>query len=187
MFTEVFGRDLVDQMLGAFDTSSGIQNITVEVTIGAATTPTLEMYLIESAPQVKSVSNLLKKILRYPFNTGAAGGQIAVQLPFGPVNGAIIQRIHVEHTVASNVLAMTIKENGVVVHESVKAVNEAHNQVFRSTNQTNMYTVDLICDENLKNAMDTRTDRSLELLPTFGAAADSGFIVVEYLDVLGNL
>ena len=185
MFTEILGRDLVDQMMGAFDTSNGIANITVEVTITGATAPTLEAYLIESAPQNQAVAPIMKKVLRYPWSV-SAGGQLSIQLPFGPVNGAVIQRIHIEHGVASNVQAVTIKENGVVVHESVKAVNDAHNTNYRATNQTNWYSVDMVPDFNVKNAMDTRQDKSLELIPTFGAA-DSGYVVVEYLDTLGNL
>lgn len=185
MFTEVMGRDLVDQMMGAFDTSTGIANITIEVTIAGATSPTLSMFLIESAPQAESVSQVIKKLLRYPFSV-SAGGQLNIQLPFGPVNGAVIQRIHIQHGVANNVTACVVKENGVVVHESTLASNTAFNQLYRSANQTNWYSVDMVADENVKNAMDTRTDRSLELVPTFGAA-DSGFVLVEYLDTLGNL
>ena len=190
MFTEIMGRDLVDEMVGAFDTSNGIANVTVELTIGTATTVTaLDMYLIESAPQSGTVSPVMAKVLRYPFSV-SAGGQQSLTLPFGPVNGAVIKRIHIEHGTSGNVSAVTIKENGVVVHESIKAVNDAHNVLFRATNQTPAtkywYSIDLIADLNIKNAMDTRGDRSLELLPTF-SAADSGYVVVEYLDTLGNL
>lgn len=185
MFTEMTGRDFVDQMAGAFDTSKGIDSITVEVTIGAATSPTLECYLIESPPQAGAFSKLMHKVLRYPYSV-SSGGQLPISLPFGPNNGAIIKRIHVEHGVANNVTALTLKENAVVVHESTKAINDAHNQFFRSVNQTNTYSVDMMPDENVRNCMDTRSDRSLELLVTF-AAADTGMVIVEYLDQLGNL
>lgn len=185
MFIELPGRDFVDQMAGAFDTTRGINTITLEVTIAGATSPILDMYLLESPPQTGGFSELMHKIIRYPFNV-SSGGQLPIQLPFGPNNGAIIKRMHIEHGVANNVQAVTIKENAVVVHESVKAINDAHNQFFRSINQTNTYTVDCMPDENIRNCMDTRSDRSLELLVTFGAA-DSGMVVVEYLDKLQNL
>ncbi len=190
MFTEIAGRDLLDEMIGAFDTSQGIANITVELTIGTATTVSaLDLYLLESAPQAGAIAPAMAKVLRYPYSV-AAGGQISIPLPFGPVNGAVIKRIHVEHGISSNVVAVTVKENGVVVHESVKAINDAHNVLFRGVNQQAAapywYSIDMIADENVKNAMDTRQDRSLELIPNFGAA-DSGFVIVEYLDALGNL
>lgn len=186
MFTEIFGRDAVDEMVGAFDTSQGIVNITAEMTLGAATTITAcDAYLLESAPQASQIAPVMTKLLRYPYAV-SAGGQLSIPIPFGPVSGAIIKRIHIEQNVASNVTAVTIKENGVVVHETVKAVNDSHNQLFRAANQTNWYSIDFMMDENLKNCMDTRQDRTLELLPTL-AAADSGYVLVEYLDTLGNL
>ena len=190
MFTELKGRDLLDEMMGAFDTSNGIANVSIEVTIGTATTVTaLELYLIESAPQAGVIAPAMTKVLRYPYSV-SAGGQLSIPLPFGPVNGSVIKRNHVEHATVNNVTGMTIKENGVVVHESVKVFNDGHNVLFGKTNQQAAtpywYSVDLMADCNVKNAMDTRTDRSLELVPTFGAA-DSGFVLVEYLDTLGNL
>lgn len=185
LFIELMGRDLVDEMLGAFDTSVGIANITVEVTIAGATAPTLEQYLIESQPQPDKINEKLSKLLRTPYNV-STGGMLSVSLPFGQANGSVIKRIHIQHGVANNVTAVTVKEDSVVVHESVKAINDAFNQLFRSTNQTNTYTVDFMSDENVRNCMDNRADRSMELLITFGAA-DSGNILVEYLDTLENL
>lgn len=190
MFTELMGRDLIDQMMGAFDTSNGVANITMELTIGTATTvTTLEAYLLESAPQAGVLQPAMLKVLRYPFSV-AAGGQQSIPIPFGPVNGAVIKRLHIEHGVSANVTGVTVKENGVVVHESVKAVNDAHNLLHRAANQNPAtkywYSLDFMADMNIKNAMDTRGDRSLELLPTF-AAADTGFVLVEYIDTLGNL
>ena len=41
-------------------------------------------------------------------------------------------------------------------------------------------------DGAVKKALDTRDARSLEWLLTF-SGADSGVVLVEYLDVLGNL
>jgi hypothetical protein len=52
--------------------------------------------------------------------------------------------------------------------------------------QTNMYTVDFVLDGEIDKALDTRDARSMEWLPTF-SAADSGYILVEYMDTLGNL
>jgi len=185
IFTEIAGRDWLDEMVGAWDTSAGVANITMEVTIAGATAPTLDSYVIESAPQAGGVGNVMTKVLRYPYSV-AAGGLLSIPLPFGPVNGAVIKRIHIEYGVANNLTACTVKENGVVVHESVFGLMQAYNQFYRGVNQTNTYHIDFLIDENGKNAMDTRADRTLELLPTF-AAADSGFVFVEYLDTLGNL
>lgn len=191
IFTEIKGRDAVDEMAGAFDTSNGIVNVTVEMTLGAATTITqCQLYVIESPPQPAQIAPVMTKVLRYPYNSSSAG-QISISLPFGPVNGAVIKRIHIEQTTANNVRGVTIKENGVVVHESSNdtatdpSVNN-YNSLFGNAAQTGWYTIDFMIDDDLKNAMDTRSDKSLELLATLNAA-DSGMVLVEYLDTLGNL
>lgn len=182
------GRDFLDQMAGAWDTSLGVSNITVEVTIGAATSPTLAVYTVESAPQSAiglPFAGLMCKSLRYPFSA-SAGGAINIPLPFGPVNGAIIKRIHVEKVSGGTVDSVVVKQDGVVIHDTAVADNNFINVQNRSVNISNFYTVDFVPDGNLKNALDTRDARSLELTPTFSGAT-GGFVIVEYLDKLGNL
>lgn len=179
----------LDRMVGAFDTSVGISNITSEITIAGATAPTLSPILIESAAQKASngeaapFAPLISKLLRYPFNI-ATGGRLPVNVPFGPQSGSIIKRLHVFH--GGNMTGATVKEDGLVVHESVKAENEYEQKRFGRVPQTNVYTLDFVADGDIRKALDTRNARSLEWLFDF-SAADSGTVYVEYLDPLGNL
>lgn len=179
----------LDRMVGAFDTSVGISNITSEITIAGATAPTLSPILIESAAQKASTGEaapfapLISKLLRYPFNI-ATGGRLPVNVPFGPQSGSIIKRLHVFH--GGNMTGATVKEDGLVVHESVKAENEYEQKRFGRVPQANVYTLDFVADGDIRKALDTRNARSLEWLFDF-SAADSGTVYVEYLDPLGNL
>ena len=122
------------------------------------------------------------KILRYPFSI-ANGGTLPITVPFGPQSGAIIKRLHVFN---ANMTGATVKQDGMIVHESMLAQNS--NMQVRSgrTPQTGVYTIDFVPDGNIRNALDTRDARSLEWLLTF-SAADNGTVLVEYLDSLGNL
>ncbi len=179
----------LDRMVGAFDTSVGISNITSEITIAGATAPTLSPILIESAAQ-KAITGeaapfapLISKLLRYPFNI-ATGGRLPVNVPFGPQSGSIIKRLHVFH--GGNMTGATVKEDGLVVHESVKDENEYEQKRFGRVPQANVYTLDFVADGDIRKALDTRNARSLEWLFDF-SAADSGTVYVEYLDPLGNL
>lgn len=178
-----------DRMVGAFDTSLGISNITTEVTISGATSPTLQAILTESAAQktrqgeAAAFAPLVSKILAYPFSIGV-GGTLPVTVPFGPQNGAIIKRLHVFH--GNHMTGATVKQDGLVVHESLEAEIIAEQERFDRVPQSNVYTIDFVLDGDIKKALDTRDARSLEWLFTFDAA-DSGTILVEYLDVLGNL
>lgn len=178
-----------DRMVGAFDTSLGIGNITTEVTIAGATAPTLVALLTESAAQKDKTgeaapfSAYLSKMLKYPFAV-ATGGKLPVTVPFGPQNGAIIKRVHVFH--GGNMTGATVKQDGMVIHESTKLRNEHEQKRHGRVPQANVYTIDFVVDEAVKKALDTRDARSLEWLLDF-SAADNGNIIVEYLDVLGNL
>lgn len=188
-FTEPKAKTYLDRVVAAFDTSSGIANITAEVTIAGATAPTLKSIITESAQQTNQAgqkaghSPIMQKVLRYPFSV-ATGGTLPVTLPFGQVNGAIIKRVHFEHT--GNMTGVTVKQDSLVIHESTTAENQFKQTRIGKVPQTNMYTVDFVLDGEMDKALDTRDARSMEWLPTF-SAADSGYILVEYMDVLGNL
>lgn len=179
----------IDMMVGAFDTSLGISNITSEVTTANATAPTLTPILVESATQSSKDGRtlpfgpIMTKALRYPFSI-ATGGTLPVTVPFGPQNGAIIKRLHVFH--GGNMTGAVVKQDGLVIHESVRAENDYMLKRHGLVPQTNVYSIDFVADGFVKKALDTRDARSLEWLFTF-SAADVGNVYVEYLDTLGNL
>lgn len=188
-FLDVGGVMKVDRMIGAFDTSIGVQDITIEVTIAGAIAPTLKAVITEYAPQrapsgkIAPFAGLISKIRRYPFDV-STGGQLPVKLPYGQTAGSIIKRVHIEH--GGNLTDLTVKEDGLVIHEMTVAENQFEQQRWGRVPQANTYTVDFTDTGSFEEAMDTRGLRSLEWLPEF-SAADNGFIMVEYLDPLGNL
>lgn len=188
LFTDPSMLTDFDRNVGAFDTSLGVGNITAEVKITGATAPTLDPILIEAATQKNAKGDalpyapLISKLLSYPFNR-ATGGKLAVTLPYGPKDGAIIKRIHVFH--GGNMTGATVKHGGVVVHESVTAENEYDQTSVKRVPQLNVYTIDFVLDGDVRKALDTRDAASMEWIFNF-SAADSGDILVEYLDPLGN-
>lgn len=188
-FADMSMWDDFDRQVGSFDTSVGILNITSEVSIVGANAPTLLPILTESATQREAsgatagFSGLISKYLSYPWNI-ANGGRLPVTVPFGPQNGAIIKRLHVFHT--GNMTGATVKQDGLVIHESVKVENEYQQTQNRRTPQANVYTIDFVLDGKVSKALNTRDAKSLEWLFDF-SAADNGTVIVEYLDPLGNL
>lgn len=178
-----------DRAVSAFDTSLGVANITTEVTIAGATAPTLTPILVESGAQKDGAGNaapfapLMAKVLRYPYNI-ASGGKLPMTVPFGPQSGAIIKRLHVFH--GGNMTGATVKQDGLVLHESLTAENEHMQKMHGRVPQSNVYTIDFVVDGNIRKALDTRDAKSLEWLFDF-SAADTGTVIVEYLDSLGNI
>jgi len=187
-FEDLTGLDAADRFVGALDTSVGVLNLTTEVDIAGATAPTLSARVHESAPQrtadgsVAPYAGLVAKTLRYPFSVASAG-DLPLQFPFGANTGAIIKRVHV---FSSTVTAAVVKEDGVVIHESLKAENDAFNVRNGRVPQANVYTIDFIPDGNVRNALDTRRAQSMDWIFTHSGAG-SGSVLIEYVDRLGNL
>ncbi|MDF3822343.1 major capsid protein P2 [Leptospira sp. 96542] len=182
--------DDFDRSVGAFDTSaSGAANITVEFDIVGATAPVITPLLVESASQrartgePQPYAGLISKLLKYPYSI-ANGGQLPMDLPFGPGRGSIIKRVHVFH--GGNMTGATVKEDSLVIHESTKARNERAQVKAGRVPQPNMYTIDFVREGSIKNAFDTRNSGSVEWLFDF-SGADNGTVYIEYIDPLGNL
>jgi hypothetical protein len=178
-----------DRMVTAFDTSVGIANLTTEVKIVGANAPELTPIILESGQQKDRNGNyapyagLMAKVLSYPFNM-ANGGRLPFTVPFGPQHGAIIKRVHVFHS--GNMTGATVKQDGLVIHESLAAENEFYLEKHGKVPQANVYTIDFCPDGNIADALNTKDARALEWLLDF-SAADNGDVIVEYVDTLGNL
>lgn len=189
-FTDYSLNNELDRMVGAFDTSMGMASITTELTIAGATAPIVTPILVESAAQKMSSGEaapfapLISKVLKYPFSV-ATGGRLPVTVPFGAQNGSIIKRMHVQNN-GGFMTGATVKQDSLVIHESLKAENEFMQVRHGRVPQANWYTIDFVVDGDIKKALDTRNAKSLEWLFDF-SAADAGEIIVEYLDPLGNL
>lgn len=186
LFTERAGLNEFDRAVGALDTSM-LASLTSEITISGATAPTLTPILSESASQAVAgngqFSGLLTKLLQTPYNIATGGRLSAVIAPVG-ANGAVVRRVYVFSN-GGYMTGATVKQDGLVIHESLKLENEYEQKRWGRVPQTNVYVIDFMVDGNVSKALDTRTAKSLEWLFDF-SAADSGTIITEYLDTLGN-
>lgn len=188
-FSDLTGLDDIDRHIGALDTSVGIKMLTAEVQIApGAVQPKLTARVHERAPQrladgsVHPFAGLVAKQLRYTYNV-SAGGELLVGLPFGKSTGAIIKRVHVFNANMTNAL---VKEDGIEIHKSSKAENEYNQIKHGRVPQAGMYTLDFMVGGSVRDAFDTTKAETVDWLFTF-SAADNGYIIVEYLDRLGNL
>ncbi len=187
-FTEIYGRDYVDQVVGAWDTSAGFNTVNVEIDIdSSADNPTLEAYLDESAaqsvdPNQSVYAGAMYKLLEYPWDK-SNGGKLPIDLPFGN-RGAIIKRLHVTHS--GNLTDVEVKEDKVVIFEGGSEVIRRVQEEFGLSPQSGMLTVDFMVDGNVKNCWDTRNAGTVELNLDL-SGGDHGVVYAEFLDLLGNL
>lgn len=192
-FADMTGATEFDRMVGAFDTTFGINSLTSEVPIqGNAASPKLKGIMrLSSAQKAILMGNevaapyagVIAKLIRQPWNI-STGGRIPLSIAYGPNQGAVVKRIHIFHT--GHVIGCVVKQDSLVIHESTLAENEFEQKSHGRVPQQNVYTLDFVLDGNVRKALDTRDARSLEVIPEFDAA-DAGVVLVEYLDALGNL
>lgn len=185
-FGDRTGLTEMDRMRGAFDTSIGIQKLTTEVNIGAATAPTLKGILFESARQSDGAGKSLPfageiaHLLRYPWEK-STGGILPVKIAGARM---VVKRLHFFNT--GNLTGMEIKQDGITIHESTLAENQYEQKSWGRVPQANIYTVDFMLDGNTLKSLNMADGLPLEILPTF-SAADSGVLLVEALARLGDV
>lgn len=179
-FTEIFARDEVGQSLGAIPTADGVASFTLEVSIGAATAPTLESYSVQSGPKKLGAIN---KLLNYPYSS-SVGGKLPIVLPYGSNGGSLIKRVYFFH--GGNMTGLEVKKNGLVIHESTQGINEFIQKENKKVPQSNVWVYDPIVDNNMTGLLVSADAKSMEFNVTL-SAADNVQVYAEYLDNLGNL
>jgi len=193
-FTEPRIKDQLEQLIGGLDTgpNSGIQSLTMEVDIGAATAPTLAAFLQASYQdtQVKQGADLIGKVLNYTFPATATSSKFPLAIPFGKQGGSLIKRVHLYVQSGSmTVNGMTINKNGAPIHDISNAVNQFIQSEYGRTPQGSLaYTVDFIADNNMNaNILNAAEATSMEYYADITVSVAGNLMaVVEMLDPLTN-
>lgn len=157
MFSEPRARDRVGQMMGALDLSAGASTFTLEVDIGAATSPTLTAHAILSPPQSKeggagnAVSPLMRALLltTIPISAAVTDAAYEVNIP----RGSLLKRLYIMH---ANLTGFRVKRDGVDIWESVTpALANFVEDEYGHDPQSGMYVYDPILDDNMSAAIPT--------------------------------
>lgn len=170
-FSEIRSKTEVGQSLGALDTSAGITNLKLEVTIAGATAPTLQGYAEVSRPQIDQAAGPFRAMIAKRHGstlTIGAAGTFSIPVPhLSPQDGgSIFKRILF---FSANMTALVIKKNGIVVEDSIKALNDFNQLEYKKTPQAGVYVYDPILDDNQSQVLNTRDAQTMEVLATFSA------------------
>lgn len=162
-FQENTARSKLGMLGGSLDTTLGIKNLRLEVTIAGATAPTLAGYAEVARPQVgpefANLRPLIARRHRVTQTIGAAGTFPLAVPHLDPVaGGSIFKRIAL---FSANCTAVQTFRNGILEHDSVKAINEYRQKVYKKVPQASLYMIDSIVD-------DLQEDRVLDTRPASG-------------------
>ncbi len=183
-FSEIRARTIVGQSVGGIDTvSCGIRDLSAEITIGAATTPTISAIAqVSAAPQKdQSYSTLMSKVLSFTQNFGAAG-EFPLDIPYGRQAGAQIKRVFL---FGATVTAARVKKNGIDVWNRNDALNDFILTEYQRTPQANMVCIDFIEDGNMSKAHNAANSQTHQWFATVSGAGNVD-VVCELLDPLAN-
>jgi hypothetical protein len=78
---------------------------------------------------------------------------------------------------------LLIKKNGIVIEDSIKALNDFNEGEYRKVPQPSLYVFDPIVDDNQSQVLNTRDAQTMEVLGTF-SAGETVTIEVEVLEPL---
>jgi hypothetical protein len=171
-FAEIRAKTELGQNLGCMDTTQGLSNLKLEVTISGATAPTLVAFAEVNAPQVDPAQagtrGLIAKVHSTTLTIGAAG-TFSVPVPhLAPSDGgSVLKRIAF---FSASMTALVIKKNGIVIEDSVKALNDFNQTEYRKSPQAGLYMYDAIVDDVQSQVLNTRNAQTMEVLATFSAA-----------------
>jgi hypothetical protein len=186
-FAEIRAKTELGQNLGCLDTTAGLSSLKLEVTIAGATAPTLTAFAEVNSPQVDpaqaATRGLISKVHSSTLTIGAAG-TFSIPVPhLAPSDGgSIFKRIAF---FSSNLTALVIKKNGVVIEDSVKALNDFNQGEYRKVPQAGLYVYDAIIDDIQSQVLNTRNAQTMEVLGTF-SAGETITVEAELLEPLSS-
>lgn len=182
-FLELRARTPLGLAGGALDTTLGIKDLRLEVTIAGATAPTLTGFAEVTTPQVDPQFANLRPLIARVHNltqTIGAAGTFALQVPhFDPNSGgSIYKRIAV---FSANMTAGRVERNGIREWEMASAAQNNFNQVeYQRVTQAGMWMFDFMVDNLQENRLlDTRPASRTTTAQLFGTFSAGETVVVE--------
>ena len=161
------------QQIGSLDTSKGVEEMQIEVDLGAGIAPTLKAFYLASPPSPKGdrFAAAFKSVLKTVHAPGAAG-QFNLPLALGSRAGSFLRRASLFH---ANITSLMVKRDGVNVLDDLTIAEIAYiNEQIKRTAQAGMVVFDPISEGNIEDMVPTLrsdgTPANFEFLPTLSAA-----------------
>lgn len=160
MFGDPTARTIRGQHLGDLDLSVYRKPLEIEVDIGAATTPTLQVYALAGVPKAAMgigfdplEAATFRALLRTVIQPAAAVSRASYGVTLGSTPGARIRRVNFFHT---NLTRVELQKQSLRKWDDVSAaLNSAVAQQFARAPQSGLYVLDRILDGNQGEAETT--------------------------------
>lgn len=148
-FIELFMKAKAGVLAGVLDTTLGVKNLRLEVTIAGATSPTLTGFAEVCNPMIDpgmaGVRALVARVHRNTQTIGAAG-TFLLQVPHFDPNGtgSIFKRIAI---FSANCTGARVERNGIREYEMATAAQNNFNQTeYKRVTQAGLWMIDTLLD-----------------------------------------
>lgn len=189
-FIELGMKTKAGVLAGVLDTTAGVKNLRLEVTIAGATAPTLAGFAEVCAPlagaDMVGVRALVARVHRITQTIGAAG-TFLLQVPHLDPNagGSIFKRLCI---FSANITGCRVERNGIREYEMAsKAQNDFNQTEYKRTIQAGLWVVDTLLDGFQEDRLlDTRPIVGVTTAAVYGtfSAGETITIEVEVLEPL---
>lgn len=186
-FTEPRARTIAGGLLGAIDTSLGIQHFTIEVDIdAAAVSPTLDAWAEISPPRMlPDAENALIRGLLLSTLTPNTAARHTLHLNTGNAAGALLRRIFINHT---NLTEFRIKRDGVDIFQEVdQSLGEFIDENLGHVWQPGLYVANFTRDDNQSKALTTRRPNGSAVNHEFQFTVSAADTMRVHTDILAPL
>ncbi len=189
-FLELKARSKLGLMGGALDTTLGIKDLRLEVTIAGATAPTLIGYAEVSTPQTGQeyafMRPLIARVHRLTQSIGGAGTFPLVVPHLDPNSGgSLFKRIMI---FSANITGVRVERNGIREYDIASVSANNFNQIeYGRVVQASLWPVDFVLDGIFEDrVLDTRPGGRTTTANIFGtfSAAETITIEAEVLEPL---
>ena len=182
-FTERFARTKMALLAGVLDTTLGIKNLRLEVTIAGATTPTLtgsaEVCLPQDTPEFVNLRPLIARVHRNTFGVTGAG-TFLLPIPHLDPNqgGSVFKRIAL---LSANCTGIRIERNGIQeMTVGSAAENNARQVEYGRATQAGLFVADFMLDGLQEDRLlDTRQALGCNLAAVYGTFSGAETVTVE--------
>lgn len=152
-FGDPTARTIFGQHWGDLDLSRYLAPLEIEVSIGAATTPTLSVYALTGAPKAAMGAGfneldtmIFRALLRTVITESAAVNRKTYGISLGSSAGGLLRRVSMFH---SNLTSAELTKSGLTKWDDISAaLNNAVQQQYARVPQAGLYVLDRIMDAN---------------------------------------
>ncbi len=190
-FGDPTARTVRGEHLGDVDLSIYRAPLEIEVTIGAATTPTLTAWAIVGPPKVNmgigfslGEAAAFRAMIRTVLSPAAAVTRQAFPISLGSGAGALIRKLGLFH---ANLTSVEFTKQSIKKWDDVAvAVNSAYAQQYARVPQAGLYVLDRIADGNIGEAEPTQQSDGRPWNLQLNLTTSGADTITAFADVLTN-